>query len=71
MKNKIWTNRAANDFGPGYELEGKFYKGKEIGSLSTRKYIVCKDGTKVERKGTRIDFKIDDNQFEFRKVIKC
>jgi hypothetical protein len=47
---------AAGAFGAGSDLEGMFYNGKEIGSLSTRKFIVCMDGTKVPRKGSRVEY---------------
>jgi hypothetical protein len=61
MKVKLpLTNKklsaASESFGSGADLEGMFYNGKEIGSLSTRKFIVCIDGTKVSRKGTRIEY---------------
>lgn len=69
MKGQI-TSRPANDFGPGYELEGKFYRGKEISSLSTRKHIACKDGTKVLRKGARVEFYIEENIYPYRQVVK-
>jgi hypothetical protein len=64
------TSLPANSFGPGYELEGKFYRGKEIGSMSTRKHIVCKDGTKVLRKGARVEFNIEENIYPYRQVVK-
>jgi len=50
------SSAAAGSFGAGSDLEGMFYKGKEIGTFSTRKFIVCLDGTKAPRKGNRVEY---------------
>lgn len=53
--NKL-IQASANSFGSGRDLEGMFYKGKQIGGISTRKNIVCLDGTTATRKGAYVSY---------------
>lgn len=63
------TSTPANAFRGGEELIGKSHKGKEIVSAS-RRFMETSDGERVERKGNRVEFDADKNEFPYRQIVK-